>query len=104
MKCIVTSVCAVMLAVPAFADAEDYGEARLALHGSNATVATLSLAVDKLSGDRVDNQITQGANEIVSRDDGSISAGHLRMASEMGIDASEFSMSEIAAMYFAEYD
>lgn len=92
------------LATPVFADAEDFGELMLERNGSNATPATLAMAADKLSGDSVDEQLRHGANEIVTRNDGSISIGHQRLAIEMDVNASDYSVAELAKMYIGEYD
>ncbi len=93
-----------LMAAPAFADAEDFGEMLLQQNGSNATTASLAMAADKLSGDMVDEKLPFGDNALVTRDDGAISIGHQRLATEMGVSAAEYSVAELAKMYIGEYD
>ena len=104
MKTFLIPAFVLALAAPAFADAEAFGEKMLERNGSNASAATLAMAAEKLSGDMVDEKLPFGENEIATRSNGTISVGHQRLAIEMGVNARDYSVAELAKMYIGEYD
>lgn len=104
MKLVLIPTFVALMAAPAFADAEDFGEMMLERNGSNASAATLAMAADKLSGDDLDEKLPFGNNEIITRDQSAISIGHQRLATEMGVSAADFTVAELAKMYIGEYD
>ncbi len=104
MKQFLIPVFVLAMVAPVFADAEDFGEKMLERNGSNASAATLAMAADKLSGDTLDEKLMVGDNAVVTRNSGAISIGHQRLATEMGVNASDYSVAELAKMYIGEYD
>ncbi len=104
MKRILIPAFALLTAAPAFADAEAFGERMLAQNGSNATAATMAMAVEKLSGDTVDERIPLGANEIVTRNSAPMTAGHLQLARAMGLNPNDYTSAELGSMYIDKYN
>ncbi len=104
MKTLLIPAFVALMAAPAFADAEDFGEKMLAQNGDNSTEQTMVVAKQALSGDDLDDRIMTGGPEIVSRAGGSISAGHQALADAMGVNASDFTVAELSAMFIGKYD
>lgn len=93
-----------LMAAPAFADAEDFGEKMLELNGDNTTEQTRIIAVNALSGDDLNDRLVMPEPEIASRASDSISAGHLALANAMGVNAADFTIGELSAMFIGKYD
>lgn len=104
MKTLLIPTFAVLMAAPAFADAEDFGEKMLQLNGSNTTQQTMIVVAKALTGDSVDDRLRLGDAEIVTRNSGTLSAGHRQLARNMGVNAADYSLAELSAMYIGEYD
>ncbi|WP_298297386.1 hypothetical protein [uncultured Litoreibacter sp.] len=104
MKTLLIPAFVTLMAAPAFADAEDFGEKMLAQNGSNATAQTLVVAVNKLSEDKTTDRIMLGDNEIVSRSSDQMTIGHLQLARNMGVNPADFTVAELSAMYIGKYD
>lgn len=95
---------ALVMAAPVFADdqspAEIFGS-KMATDSSSA--ASLSMAVQVLQGDRVDERLPLAQNEIVTRSTG-ITPGTEQLAENMGVDADQFTVAELAKMFIGRYD
>ena len=91
------------LAFPALADdspAELFGQSTATGSGSPASMA---MAAEKLQGDMVDEIIHLGPNEIVTRSTG-VNAGTQQLATNMGVDANNYTVAELAKMFIGRYD
>ena len=86
----------------AFASAaEDFGE--ILAVGQTVSGETAQLAAQKLSGDDLDDRIVM-SDDIISTQSVGITAGHARLAAEMGVDPNDYTNAELAKMYIGEYD
>ena len=92
-----------IMAVPAFADAESFGEQMLAQNGSNATAQTLDVAIQALQGDSVDERVP--SREVTAtRARNAFSAGHIQLARNMGVNPADYTLAELTAMNIGAYN
>ncbi len=99
MKLLTFTAALALAAAPAFAEtpAEKFGMIHV---GQNASQAAQTIAVDKLSGDTVDNRIAISAPAQTTRN----SQGHLQLAKNMGVSPDAYTNAELTKMYIGEYD
>ncbi|RLJ60516.1 hypothetical protein BCF46_0717 [Litoreibacter meonggei] len=99
MKLITLTAALALAAAPVLAEtpAEKFGAQRA---GQNASEAAQTIAVKKLSGDDIDNQIVIAAPAQTTRN----SQGHLQLAKNMGVSPDAYTNAELAKMFIGAYD
>lgn len=99
MKLLTLTTAIALAAAPVLAEtpAERFGMIHA---GNGASQAAQATAVEKLSGDSVDNRITIAAPAQTSRN----SQGHLQLAKNMGVSPGTYTNAELAKMFIGEYD
>lgn len=92
------------LAVPAMAEdmtpAELFG---MKMATNSASSATMETAVEVLQGDTVDEYLPLGSQEIVTRSNG-ISPGMRQLAVNLGVNADDYTVAELAKIFIGKYD
>ena len=99
MKLLTLTAALALAAAPVLAEtpAEQFGMARV---GNGVSQAAQATAVEKLSGDSVDNRIVIAAPAQTTRN----SQGHLQLAKNMGVSPDAYTNSQLAKMFIGEYD
>lgn len=98
---VLTAAVAALLAAPAFADispAEQFGAQKAE---PTASPAAYAMALDKLSGDDLDDRITPVAADLATRN---ITIGDRQLAAAMGVNVNDYTTAELAAMFIGKYD
>ncbi|TDT75149.1 hypothetical protein BDE40_1875 [Litoreibacter halocynthiae] len=99
MKLLTLTTAIALAAAPVFAEtpAEKFGMIHA---GSGASQAAQATAVEKLSGDNVDDRIVIAAPAQTTRN----SQGHLQLAKNMGVSPDAYTNAELAKMFIGAYD
>lgn len=100
MKLLPIATALTLIAAPAFADetpAELFGRAHAA-QGQSA--AAQAMAVEKLSGNDIEDRILVVAPTQTTRN----SAGHLQIAKSLGVSPDAYTNAQLAKLIIAEYD
>lgn len=81
--------------------ADDFGAASAA--GATVSAEVAQRAAQKLSGDDLEDRIML-SDDLISTQNVGITAGHARLAAEMGVDPADYTSAELAKMFIGEYD